>query len=316
MLERLHTFLRNEIKARRGSGLVTPEFMTECINQASNDLWLELIDKEKKGVASNLLSPFKTSSTTGAFSGGAQSIASWSGYQVISASYEGNEAIVAESDIIFNTDDPVKVLGTTEVLDHLLSDDYDLTGINGTIYQFDLPENWYQGHKVFYQTVSGTEYEGQILNHDEFLDRKNSVIVVVSETQPIARIVDDQIEIHPAPPAGSSVRVPYVAFPSLKRPILRFYDDGTAKDVNARPSSFTGDVTVYAYKTPAVGAATYALSAHGEPSLTVSQDLDWPEQAFSHIASRALFYLGHRNGDQQAINQEAQKETVDKNATS
>lgn len=314
MLERLHSFLRSQIKARRGSGIIRPEFVTECINQASNDLWLELIDKEKKGVASNLMSPFKISSSV-TLTTGEGTISAWGGYHITSASYAGNECIVAESDLIFNTDDPVKVLGTVDVLDHLLSDDYSLSGINGSVYQFDLPENWYKGHKVFYQTVSGTEYEGQILDHDEFLDRKNSTIVVTSATQPIARIVDDQIEIHPAPPAGSSVRVPFIAFPSSRMPMIRHYDSESGdKKIESRPSTFSNSITVYGYKQPNITSATYGVNAHGEISFTNVVNLDWPEQAFSHIASRALFYLGHRSGDQQAINQEAQKETVERNA--
>ena len=61
MLIRLHTFIRSVLRKNR-SAFVPPDLITESINQASFDLWRELIqDFRTTGKQSDLLSAFKDS---------------------------------------------------------------------------------------------------------------------------------------------------------------------------------------------------------------------------------------------------------------
>ena len=63
MLVRLHTFIRSVLRKNR-SAFVPPALITEAINQASYDLWRELIqDFRTTGKQSDLLSAFKASSS-------------------------------------------------------------------------------------------------------------------------------------------------------------------------------------------------------------------------------------------------------------
>jgi len=63
MLVRLHTFIRSILRKNR-SAFVPPALITEAINQASFDLWRELIqDFRTTGKQSDLLSAFKASSS-------------------------------------------------------------------------------------------------------------------------------------------------------------------------------------------------------------------------------------------------------------
>ena len=63
MLVRLHTFIRSVLRKNR-SAFVPPDLLTESINQASFDLWRELIqDFRTTGKQSDLLSAFKDSSS-------------------------------------------------------------------------------------------------------------------------------------------------------------------------------------------------------------------------------------------------------------
>ena len=63
MLVRLHTFIRSVLRKNR-SAFVPPALITESINQASFDLWRELIqDFRTTGKQSDLLSAFKESSS-------------------------------------------------------------------------------------------------------------------------------------------------------------------------------------------------------------------------------------------------------------
>ena len=63
MLVRLHTFIRSVLRKNR-SAFVPPDLITESVNQASFDLWRELIqDFRTTGKQSDLLSAFKDSSS-------------------------------------------------------------------------------------------------------------------------------------------------------------------------------------------------------------------------------------------------------------
>ena len=527
MLQRLHTFLRNEMQARRASGLINPEFITECINQASNDLWLELISKEKAGVASNLLDPFKEKLTVSIPLEGSteKTLTGKAGYAIISAYVNNLDLRVAESDFIWGNPQPLegedlsfyidessvssgsrilpdrfkKLIAVREgdyqgvvvepyqfyskdllstfpegikdsndlinnlesetitgdnipatvdgdfvapvsvyvtfsgsgktrqgflvspdvfnsknikdilssvlngankntsshpllapnnpsipqedgSLDHIMTARF-TEGTNPTPNSVSLPADFKEHLRVFYlEDGSGNRYEGQILKHNEYVDRLNSTIIPPSLEAPIGVISGESIEInygagasvnfimpyikvydfeeipiftveggqlksratldagdvvsfsfykHPTSrrpiatvsdgeikvrPATNTAKVSYLNYPSSRRPMVRFFDSGSDKTVQFLPTADQAEFYAFSYKPPASAAASYSVLSNGEPSVTVSTELDWTEQAFSHIATRALFYLGQRNKDQIAINQEAQKETVEKNA--
>ena len=74
MLVRLHTFIRSVLRKNR-SAFVPPDLITESVNQASFDLWRELIqDFRTTGKQSDLLSAFKDSSSP-SVSGGVFTVA-------------------------------------------------------------------------------------------------------------------------------------------------------------------------------------------------------------------------------------------------
>lgn len=527
MLQRLHNFLREEVKARRASGLITPDFLTECINAASNDLWLELIQKEKNGVASNLLDPFKEKINVSIPAEGASSLTlTGKADYAISAAYLNNiDLRIAESDYVWANPQPREGEDLTFYIDEssvtsgsrVLPDRFkkllavregDYQGVivepdqfyskdllktfpegikdsndlinnletdtiagNGLPYSVDadfvapvsihvtfdsssksrqgfivspdvfksknirdiltvitnsggknsssnpllapnnpslpqdeetlnhilttrftnatnptpslisLPADFKSHLNVFYlEDVSGNRYEGQILNHNEYVDRLNSAIIPPSLENPIGVISGESIEVNygggssvnfimpyvkvydfeempvftvengqlksrealvaadsisfsyyknptsrrplatvmggniVVRPSSNTAKVTYLNYPSSRRPMVRFFDNSADKSVELIPTADQGEFYAFGFKPPAQAAATAAPDANGNVSLTVSQDLDWTEQAFSHIATRALFYLGQRTNDQQAINQEAQKETVERNA--
>lgn len=510
MLERLHRFIRNVLKRER-AGFVKSEFITDAINSASEDLFLELLTKSKKGDYSDLLAPFKQSTSVTP----ASLVASnWSDNKIVSAETDQDvEVIVAASDLEWTSAKLEDYVGGVENINpndpkikdfveqaSFVSGEIDLDGLNlefplavwngeyqgiivppislysknlsdfhdketdyesnltlntegesissfphtldsdfvaplsvyivlsdgsrhrgvvvppdkffstqledivpdfnkGVDYKHlfyddhsfsitssdngvaELPDDYVDHQNTFTHFYDGQTYEGIILPSDEFLDRKNSVIMPPSTDQPIGRIYGNKIEVYPRPTGGdtynfalhykkfNSDRYPvckveggnlylrgslpvgatieftyikhptsrrpiasivgekayirgsstgtlvYVAFPSTRKPMIRYQKTGsTDMEFEIKPSTFSGTITVYGYKPPQKASATYTVDNYGEITLSGITDLDWEDEAFSHIASRALFYLGHNTGDQQTISLEANKEGVERNA--
>lgn len=301
MLEKLHQNIAKHLK-RRTHGLIKPQTVTDAINSASEDLWLELIDKLKNGDASDLLNPFKVNTS---ITGGAGTATGWGDYVVLSGKTASDrEVILATTDKQWTTNNPADVIADITGIKHLLDSDHTETSVS----PITLPSNYFGNYGVFY--LAGKE--GQILDHNEYMDRKNSAIIAPDANNPIGRIRDGQLEFLPADSAA--VTIPYVGFPSVKMPMVRFTVSGSDKSMEVRPSSYAENTTIYGLKPPVTATATYTLSSHGEVTLSSITDLDWDSEAYTHIFSRALFYLGHTTQDQQVTALEANKEAVEKNA--
>lgn len=286
MLVRLHTFIR-DVARRERSGFVKAETITEAINSASSDLWKSKI---KQASISNgmpdawLLQPFKGKSTI--TSAGSYTITSGAPYFITSIEAgDGNPEI-----LIARNDNQFKNLRISAELKHLLKTDYSFSLAAVDSGKADLPDDLFNVGQVFYHTYNGNQYEGQILEDREFLDRKNSKLVPPSEELPIARVHDDQIEIYPSPTGVDTYNfiLPYIKF----NPVARYYPSGGNLIIEFKPASFSLNVDAWYYRPPALATATYGAPVNGVQAITVTQDLEWNEQAFPEIATRALTYIG------------------------
>jgi len=286
MLERLHTFIR-DVARRERSGFVKAETITEAINSASSDLWRAKIKEITMGNELGddwVLQPFK----------GKQSITSAGNYTITNGSAYVLTSIESEDGfpeiVIARNDREFKNIRSSSELAHILKADHSFTLNAASSGKEDLPDDLFKVGQVFYHSYNGNQYEGQILEDREFLDRKNSAIVPPSEELPIARIHDDQIEIFPAPTGSDTFTfsLPYIKF----NPIARYYPSGANLVVEFKPESFSLDVDAWFYRPPALAAATYGAPVNGVQSITVAQDLEWDEQVFPEIATRALTYVG------------------------
>ena len=296
MLERLHTFIRDTARRER-SGFVRAETITEAINSASSDLWKANIEKVRKGGDDILLQPFKGSTTI--TSGGSYSLASAATYEITSidsALNTGLEIVLAQRDADFP-----KIRAASE-LRHLLKSDHPISMNAAASGLADLPDDLFKVGQVFYHTFNGVQYEGQILEDREFIDRKNSVIVISDTSNPIARIKDDKIEIYPAPTGGDvyTFTLPYIKF----NPVARYEVNGTALDFSFTPSSFALDAVVYWIKPPTLASATYGTPVAGIQPLSGITEMGWQEAAFAEIAMRALTYIGIATNNQLLVQAE------------
>lgn len=281
MLVRLHKFIR-DIARRQRSGFVKGETITEAINSASSSLWRAKVKQFRKGGDDILLQPFK-------------------GTTQISSPYilpnSADYEIIALEPVTQGLPDIVLARNEQEFIDTRLSDDYEhiyksefTATINAAANgKFDLPADTFSLGESFYHEYQGSRYEGVILEDREFLDRRNSVLIPATATKPIARIVDDKIEFYPRPTGATTFAftVPFRKF----NPVARYYENGSNIEFKFEPSTYTGAINVFYYKKPALAAATYALS-NGIETVTVSTELDWGEQAFPELATRALLYIG------------------------
>lgn len=281
MLARLHTFIR-DIARRQRSGFVKGETITEAINSASSSLWRNKIKLFRKGGDDILLQPFRASSTL-------------STPYILSNS--SDYEIIAVEPITQGSQDILLARNEREFVEARLSDDYEhvyksefTASINAAANGKDeLPVDTFSVGEAFYHEYQGSRYEGVILEDREFMDRRNSFLVPATEKEPIARIVDDQIEFFPRPTGGDTYNftVPYRKF----NPIVRYYKDGANMSFAFDPSTYSEQIRVFYFKKPALATATYALT-NGIEAVTVTQDLDWTEQAFPELALRALAYMG------------------------
>lgn len=129
-----------------------------------------------------------------------------------------------------------------------------------------LPADYYEMQNIFYRDGSNNEFEGELLKHDEFQDRRTSVIIPPILTEPIATIYGGVIEFFPA------------------------------GDVNYQILYWKNPTTpAYAF-TQTNGIITFDDAN--------SVDLDWDQKDFSNISSRALKYLGYSIKDGQVISVE------------
>lgn len=309
MLNELHTFIRNTIRKKR-SGFATPEAITDAINRASIDLWRELIEKEREtGIPSTQLQPFhfKDSDTTASGTDGlytyelAQYFSNTSvDYEVMSATVDGNkpcQLYLGERAWAERFDAPL-----LENYRHFRIKRYSITLTTSDSGRVDLPAYFKRDLGVIYfKDAFNNLYEGEILPHNEFLDRVRSTILAPDTENPVATIYGGQVEIYPAPASGTyTYEMPYEAYTTVDYPVARVYAGASGIELLVEPSGANLEITIAGYKPPNTAAATYSY-ASGEVSLSVSTDLNWNDNAFSLIARRALMYLGFSLPDDRTI---------------
>lgn len=126
-----------------------------------------------------------------------------------------------------------------------------------------LPADYYKIQLFFSRNGSNEEFEGELLKHNVFQDRRQSVIIPPIQTRPIATIYNDSIEFLP------SGNITYV---------LLYWKNPTTP--------------VYGF-TESSGVITFDAGS--------STNLDWDNKDFTNIATRALKYLGFSIKDAGAI---------------
>jgi len=172
MLVRLHTFIRSVLRKNR-SAFVPPALITEAINQASYDLWRELIqDFRTTGKQSDLLSAFKASSSPAkdqdgtAFTVAGKSESVVAGISIIDS---GNEyptrLLTSDSDWVLRKKLPVE-----DVSESLIKR-FSIT-VNSSNPTLDLPQD-FMAHKGAIYTSANRK--GKIVPSEEFLEQKHPV---------------------------------------------------------------------------------------------------------------------------------------------
>jgi len=174
MLVRLHTFIRSVLRKNR-SAFVPPDLITESVNQASFDLWRELIqDFRTTGKQSDLLSAFKASTssvpTSGVFTVAGKSESVVAGISILdSTSSDPNEyptrLLTSDSDWVLRKKLPVE-----DVSESLIK----RVTINTTTNDPNvaLPTD-FMAHKGAIYTSANRK--GKIVSSEEFLSQKHPV---------------------------------------------------------------------------------------------------------------------------------------------
>jgi len=95
----------------------------------------------------------------------------------------------------------------------------------------DLPDGFIMDKAVF----DADGFEGIILDHAEFLDRANSVILTPDEEEPIGHVTDDQITV--SPDTIQSIDIYHYQFPTDKTPVVAVFEDA----IRIYPTTPAGD---------------------------------------------------------------------------
>jgi len=174
MLVRLHTFIRSVLRKNR-SAFVPPDLITESVNQASFDLWRELIqDFRTTGKQSDLLSAFKDSSSLpiggGVFTVAGKSESVVAGISILdSASADSNEyptrLLTSDSDWVLRKKLPVEDVSESLIKTFTLT-------TNSNNPNVALPSD-FMAHKGAIYTSA--DRKGKIVPSDEFLSQKHPV---------------------------------------------------------------------------------------------------------------------------------------------
>lgn len=299
MLVRLHSYIREALNKPK-SGFIPPGQITEAINKASSDLWRELIsDYRKTKTPNDLLNPFKSNGT---FNVSANRVLITNKAK---AAVSGAEIAVAGARYpvhMFHNDEEWTLRATVQRQSPFLEKRHTYAeGVSSSA----LPRDFMSHKNVIYLTDGTNQYEGAILPQNEFLDRKNSVLLAPDSENPIATIYNGTIEMLPALTSYESYLLPYVGYTDKKAPFGRYGDAGVDLEIELdEADNGSGNLRVYYYDFPALATATYTQTS-GIPSVTVVQELDWNENAFTLLASRAMVYLGATVKDATAVQLEA-----------
>ena len=208
MLVRLHTFIRSVLRKNR-SAFVPPALITEAINQASYDLWRELIqDFRTTGKQSDLLSAFKASSSPsvggGVFTVAGKSESVVAGISIIDS---GNEyptrLLTSDADWVLRKKLPVE-----DVSESLIKR-FSIT-VNSSNPTLDLPQD-FMAHKGAIYTSANRK--GKIVPSDEFLEQKHPVDQTKIDFQNVNEdlIKREDITITEGPPSIGSLPADYLA---------------------------------------------------------------------------------------------------------
>ena len=171
MLVRLHTFIRSILRKNR-SAFVPPALITEAVNQASFDLWRELIqDFRTTGKQSDLLSAFKASSSPsiggGVFTVAGKSESVVAGISILDSS--SNEyptrLLTSDSDWVLRKKLPVEDVSESLVKTFTLT-------TNSNNPNVALPTD-FMAHKGAIYTSANRK--GKIVSSEEFLEQKHPV---------------------------------------------------------------------------------------------------------------------------------------------
>jgi len=172
MLVRLHAFIRSVLRKNR-SAFVPPDLITEAINQASFDLWRELIqDFRTTGKQSDLLSSFKQRFTVAKDSGYNGFTVTGKGESVVTgigSTHSGNDyptrLLTSDSDWVLRKKLPVEDVSESLVKRITFQ-------INANNLTYDLPLD-FMSHKGVIYTDSNRK--GKVVPSEEFLEQKHPV---------------------------------------------------------------------------------------------------------------------------------------------
>ena len=170
MLVRLHTFIRSVLRKNR-SAFVPPNLITEAINQASFDLWRELIqDFRTTGKQSDLLSAFKESNSpsvsNGTFTVPSKSQSVVAGISIIDSSEKEypTRLLTSDADWVLRKRLPVE-----DVSESLIKR---VTINNSSNAAQDLPDDFMAHKGVIYTSANR---KGSVVPSEEFLAQKHPI---------------------------------------------------------------------------------------------------------------------------------------------
>lgn len=305
MLQALHDEIRFLLRKDR-TGFIPTEDITSAINTSSYDLWRELIRKYKEtGVPSDLLIPFKDHADL-TLSGGATTLSSQAEAHIsgVSITVDGGSypTTLLHSDADWavrrSIDRPNK---------DFLQKRFAFNTLTNQV--ADLPDDFKSaGQVVYYVDADGITAEGEILDYDEFYNRKNSVILTPDIENPIATIYDNSIEFAPDfDNASDEYEFIYFAYADKRNTFSRYEPSFSAMSIEVDLAT-TESIEVFYYSFPVTAShGTPTYTARVADDLTSVVEMGWDNEAFGELVTRAMGYLGVPIKDPQAIQLEQQK---------
>lgn len=293
MLQDLHDFIRDTIRKKR-AGFVDVNQITEAIAASSKGLWKELITKYRQnGQLNRMLVPFKNSELGAKLSNSKYTLANAAdshidGVAIVVSPKEYPTTLLHEDGLWVQ-----RRFLPRENKTFLLKRQEYAHPVSSTQ---ELPADYKNHNDVvyFYDNTDKNVYEGQILEHDEFYNRKNSYILAPDAQNPIATIYDGTIEFAPETELGDRYILPYDAYTDEKNGFSRYEPSGTGMVVEVDGST-SGTINIYYIdfpSEPSHATPTYNVTTGLPDPLVSVVEMGWGDDAFSELANGALTYLG------------------------
>ena len=317
-----HDWILGILKKNYG-GFLSPNNIDRAINSASTDLFNQIVKNYKE--TNNLpdyVKAFKKDVTTAISSGEIPITGIDSEVIAVSTIINQQEfpARIAMSDQEFNSrkysDMEMDGIDNNPLHYYKRQEEYVLTASSSQLQ--DLPEDFIRHIKIFYKDGQNNLHEGDILSDREFTERLQSKIIPPITEEPIARIVNNQIEFWPKP-AGTdeyTYVLSHYQYPVPERALVRIYGDDSNNQlrIECTPTETITELKAYYLEKPTKGIFGYTqVNGVITYDAATSVDLTWGQNAFNELMTMSLFYLGYTLKDGEAVSITPSRDSIEAN---